>query len=818
VLAAMLITGACRGSDRAAAHRGWHILVAGLAPGERTGSQREGFVTCGIPLPRGQCTDPAKLSVVDDRGQAQALQTRVLSRWPDGSVKWVLLTFYKQRAAAQYILTTERVAGRPSAPGRIEVVRKAGEVVVRTGPLELRFSEGQGGLFDGFNVFKNGESFCPFGRGEPTFSLKTADGKQQTIFPVESKFEVEEAGPLRAVIKVSRAKPIKDGDIDYYARIYCYAGQPYVRVDLTFINCSDPGDVTYKNEVLRPHRGVKRVVSMPFTMQLASWVTDKSFSGARFFYKEYNSQVHRLAQAREITLYQGGYKEYVRTIDGMSETQPGRLDGWLRVGHLAFGCREFWQQFPKAFSYQAEGRWLTIDLCRASAGDPWLLNPGVAKTHQLVLDFGDGSGRDLVLYPLRATLPPEEMLASRAMTPFGLVDEKNWPNFEQMAASSYPGWLKRAANGKSPGILHYGDPGGNGYHHPDHDLMLFYFRTGDPTIFEVAAAQARHRADIDIMHYPPRLRGWHHTEYTADHWDPRAPYIKPWIAGLYDYYCLTGDRRALDALTEVGDLFARDKPRTTERNSALPLGWIARIAQVTDKPEHWQELRQQYEHCRQLALNDKYTGRMFSVAHLVDGLYLYWTATGDDSAIPAIVHVCKWFYEQTGEPSGMIPSSYAKDEAGIYYWAPGEIVSVAAQAYEVTGDVELLKYGLQMFDSYLNWYGPVMGWYLGAGAGMHQMQWACQQAGITEADIHVEPWGGFQRAIQWLKERLGKGGDDASLTIELARTLTNAGRYDEALAVVEAQLQGMKPGEHLWRVLVHAKEYIKQRRAAAGRQ
>src|SRR6516162_5090507 len=57
----------------------------------QAGPRRREPVTCGIPWPRGVLTDPSVLRMADSLGQAAVLQTRVLDRWPDGSVCWWLL-------------------------------------------------------------------------------------------------------------------------------------------------------------------------------------------------------------------------------------------------------------------------------------------------------------------------------------------------------------------------------------------------------------------------------------------------------------------------------------------------------------------------------------------------------------------------------------------------------------------------------------------------------------------------------------------------------------------------------------------------------
>src|SRR6266478_647992 len=50
-------------------------------------------LTLGIPLPRGRCTQPAKLRLCDGAGRSVPLQTTPLAHWSDGSAKWILADF-----------------------------------------------------------------------------------------------------------------------------------------------------------------------------------------------------------------------------------------------------------------------------------------------------------------------------------------------------------------------------------------------------------------------------------------------------------------------------------------------------------------------------------------------------------------------------------------------------------------------------------------------------------------------------------------------------------------------------------------------------
>jgi hypothetical protein len=91
-------------------------------------------VTVGLPFPRGGLQDTGSLSLAGADGRPIRLQAEPLARWPDGSVKWLLLDFVCP-------------AGGP-AVGRWTLHREAG-VNGRGGPGTLSVEESAAGLAGG---------------------------------------------------------------------------------------------------------------------------------------------------------------------------------------------------------------------------------------------------------------------------------------------------------------------------------------------------------------------------------------------------------------------------------------------------------------------------------------------------------------------------------------------------------------------------------------------------------------------------------------------------------------------------------------------
>lgn len=61
---------------------------------ECIGVRRDGeWLTQGIPLARGRLSDPLAVALLGPSGSSVPVDAAVLTRWDDGSVKWLKLSF-----------------------------------------------------------------------------------------------------------------------------------------------------------------------------------------------------------------------------------------------------------------------------------------------------------------------------------------------------------------------------------------------------------------------------------------------------------------------------------------------------------------------------------------------------------------------------------------------------------------------------------------------------------------------------------------------------------------------------------------------------
>jgi len=107
----------------------------------RTRSRRQWPVSSGIPLSQGDLLDDRAAALFDAAGQEVPLQTEALARWPDGSVRWLLLDFQIDLAAHERKSLKLRFGSdvhRAAVENPVRIVQAAdGKTTIETGPVRL---------------------------------------------------------------------------------------------------------------------------------------------------------------------------------------------------------------------------------------------------------------------------------------------------------------------------------------------------------------------------------------------------------------------------------------------------------------------------------------------------------------------------------------------------------------------------------------------------------------------------------------------------------------------------------------------------------
>jgi hypothetical protein len=327
-------------------------------------------VTVSVPFAQGQLPDPAQFTISDGT-EPLALQRRTLARWPDGSVKWLLVHFQPNLPGnAEHTLQVSvgEVVEPAPAPGRpVTVTETEAGVRIDTGVLACLVP--RQGFLPLTDVHLNGRRLWP---SAPFGGFRVRCGPQALASAKgEVKIEIEEDGPLRAVLVVRGKHRMADGTgvLDLRGRVTAYAGKPYVEVEHGVLHCEDEGTLAL-HEIL-----------LPLTMPVRS--KPRLALGEGYYRTRVQSSNDPLVLAltSDTILYQAN-EHYVDSFYG---------DFWVdwrdQEAGIAISVHQAHQNFPKKLSVAPE----KIEVALYPADAPTVsLYQGMGKTHRLLLHFHDG--------------------------------------------------------------------------------------------------------------------------------------------------------------------------------------------------------------------------------------------------------------------------------------------------------------------------------------------------------------------------------------------------------------------------------------------
>ena len=588
-------------------------------------------ITQGVPLPKGALHNLDSVWVEDSDGQPVSAQFRTLSRWADGSLKWVLTDFSSQsdrgEGRADYAFCYgQRPASIPSG-GAIQVEESEDRITVCTGPLrfvvnrqqfsliesaELGSVDAAGGFLPECEVLRRERRSAFPTSGEAWVriceSFNDAEGKRYiygmggdclaSLAKDDYTVELEEVGPLRAVIKCSGAY---EADIPFHhyagyrpfrlvTRIYAYAGQTHLRVLHTVVMACNPRETEVEEIALRVPVSLKNPVR---------------FRAASFRPTEGN-----LNPDEAVLLHQRSDNQFTleqqRAGQQRTIAEGERTEGWMTIEDdhvgVGVGLRYMPEEYPKALRVAGTGEgvdvflWKDIDGKRLSfkryaevvsweeGEGVYADGTGTAKTSEFFICFYKAKERDDIpdrlrglLTPPHVAIDPEWMAQCEVTGGFAPIDPDQFPESERMM-TGFLDWLKRNIQlGRWYGFFDWGDAlvtweqeandwrfygrwgWCNSEWDPRHGVWIQYLRTGRADYFQLGESMTRHSADVDTCHFHP-FRPYmvggcfrHSTDHFGD--EPCASHT--FLDGWMDYYYLTGDLRTYEVLQEAGEFFLR---------------------------------------------------------------------------------------------------------------------------------------------------------------------------------------------------------------------------------------------------------------------
>ncbi|HUQ87456.1 MAG TPA: hypothetical protein VM096_07855 [Vicinamibacterales bacterium] len=595
-----------------------------MPPFERHGEP----VAIGVACPRGAVPRSARWALTDQRGRPTPVQTTVLDRWGDGSVRWLLTEFLADvdaTAPGFYALAPDDTA--ESGIDGISIEHAGETLRVWTGAAAI-------------DVPRTGSAFVAAADVSSkavleSTSIVAEDARGSKYHLAIQRTIVERAGSLRAVIRIEGH--LVDASnrrwLEATMRLHFFAGLGTVRAELSITNpraarhpggawdLGDPGSVLIRDLSIAivpakgGHADVWGSLDASDHMEPAGTrfaVHQESSGGSHWQHDTHVTRHNKVAaRFRGFRAVRDG-----REVEGLRATPIASIGGGDT--RVSVALPKFWEVFPKAI--EADARHCAVAMFPRAYGDLHELQGGERST----LNFAICFGRDTVTAeplawirsPLHVSADAISYRQAGAWAPLGagsaqaadgydalvntairgpesfserreVIDEYGWRNFGDLYAD-HEGEL----------VSHY-----NNQYDAIAGFATRYFQTGDHHWWSLADELASHVTDIDLYH-TTRDRAaynggyfWHTQHYQPAGTATHRAYSKRsgssgggpcsehnYTTGLMLHHFLTGSERSRSAVLQLANwVIDMDDGRKSR------FRWIDRrdtgLASVTRSPD-----------------------------------------------------------------------------------------------------------------------------------------------------------------------------------------------------------------------------------------
>jgi hypothetical protein len=460
--------------------------------------------------------------------------------------------------------------------------------------------------------------------------------------------------------------------------------------------------------------------------------------------------------------------------EGCSRSKGRRAPGWASVScgdtSITAAVRDFWQQWPKSievrdgqmilglFPTLAEGQYEDLEPVEMYYylfdGAKYMIKTGVAKRHEMWLAFGpECDGDELaacVDAPLFAVAPPERFVASGAMGSLLPASDAASEVYNRAEADCFDAYVGLVDSEGYYGVLNWGDwfgertyNWGNEEYDTQHAFFLQLARTGDVRYFHWGEINARHNADVDVVHAvnDDYLASWeigrggifpvmpgavylHAMGHTGGYWSktisrkrwPKAyPGADPrnlghlWTEGMIDYHCLTGDPWALEVAVSIADFLetiGHAEGMTwwigKDPHCGRTAGWSLHALMAVYSATHKRKYATTARRIVDLILDNQdsncggwiyklYPGHClcdtphwgmatFITAIMMNGMIRYWEEIGDDRVLDSILRGCDFIISDSwDEHVGQFRYTSCPASSAVFTMGPLRALSFAAR-------------------------------------------------------------------------------------------------------------------------------------------
>ena len=571
-----------------------------------------------------------------DNGKEIPVQSRVLSRHRDGSVKFLFLRFAADLPGNRGKDLTAEITESPSkADGGIRIRREDDRILVDGGEGGLHLTLREGGnalmesLWDGRKTYSQEQFIGP----------RLKDGNGTIYLPRYESWHVEEEGALAAVLR-AEGTLLPEGEnpagerevLRLETRITVYAEKTWMEVAFRLINSTSAplhagslvfavlsdtdsqyddrlqknGNREHGDSVGEGSVAAGGMIRKDGICETTGWnrlgETEKLFadSPVRCCVGSSNYRTNFAISGGEAV------EKTVDTASIMAEANEHYIEVFYgtffadrtdREGGVCATVFQAQQNYPKAVKSDRNGIYAMLV---PEGMEQVILQSGMSREQRVQLHFhapdeslAEIDNRSLIYQmPDRPWLDPE-VYRDAGVAPDIFVEK------DKMNPETEIALITRCdAHSRSFGMLNFGDApdmnytqqgrgkgelvwSNNEYDFP-HACAALYMRTGERRFLDYTIAAATHWMDVDVCHYstdPLRVGGqWEHCRKHV--LDSTMVCSHEWVEGLLDLYHLTGNPRALETALGIGENVRRllDTPayRTRGENNARETGWALR--------------------------------------------------------------------------------------------------------------------------------------------------------------------------------------------------------------------------------------------------
>lgn len=568
-------------------------------------------VSFGVPFSAGVLNRADEISLVNEMGDFIPFGYKILGKWHDDSIKWLLFDI-QVSVSANNTTTIELVENRERIDQGVSsafTINKHGDTIaVPAGDVEF--------------VMNTQGYFRPFNLAGDLSKITLTDGSGNLWHPFIDFWDIEHDTLMKKTLCFSGVfrNEHHSHSMQFVCRTHFFSGKSYSKTEFTIINpnaAQHPGgawdlgdehsmyfkDLSFNFNIDRFEE--PKVIYTP-NLRDASQSFDESSQICIYQDSSGNENwrsKNHINRDGEVPLSFKGYKIYEddKIIGDGLKASPF-IAVWGKQNSIYCYMDNFWQNFPKAL--EASKNSLTIKLFPEQFNDLFELQPGEQKTHTFYLGFDknikDKNPVKWVTDPLlpdincefyyKGFLRPRPVPNGNSLMFEGsveyekiingfiegknsykkkndIIDEYGWRNFGDIYADHEAVFNKEG----NEFISHY-----NNQYDVIKGAVFQYIRTGNRKWYEFAVNLADHVSDIDIYHTDNDKYQYNHGLFwhTDHHLDAHTcthrtisiahkklkpagafgggPYLEHnYATGLLYLYWMTGNERYKNAVLEM---------------------------------------------------------------------------------------------------------------------------------------------------------------------------------------------------------------------------------------------------------------------------